>query len=105
MLDLIVNRVDRQKSLQHLLTYIRSNNVKTYPIQLSPDDIGVEEAKNVIIFMASLCFIFDKFFCYNFVHQAHQMFKNFNSTHCTPLPPSMFGEPFDLFGQANQREE
>lgn len=58
LLDLIVNRVNREETLGRIVQYIQSNNVTTYPIEMDVETVGgVEQAKNVIIFMVCVLFV------------------------------------------------
>ncbi|KAI2802966.1 Protein abhd16a [Blomia tropicalis] len=74
---------NHNECLNELRSYIKTRGITEYPIDIDPDEIGLKRAESIILFMAS------------------QLMNHFNSTHCTPLPPNMFTEPFDLFALDN----
>ncbi|KAH9388124.1 Protein abhd16a [Tyrophagus putrescentiae] len=76
----LLRSLDADTAHAMLLSYIGERGITAYPVPITVEDVGgVEQAKAIILFMAS------------------RLLRNYNSTHCTPLPPSMFEEPFDLF--------
>lgn len=73
------NQLNEREVIDALSSYIDRNSVSSYPIEIDANEVGINLAKQIILFMAC------------------QSLINFDSTHCTPLPPTLFKEPVDLF--------
>lgn len=43
--------LDRDACLAQLKSYIEANQISSYPLEIDPEEIGVEQAKQIILFM------------------------------------------------------
>ncbi|KPM03997.1 abhydrolase domain-containing protein 16A-like protein [Sarcoptes scabiei] len=71
--------LNETKILDSLRDYIVTNQIDQYPIDLDPAEIGIDLSRHILLYMC------------------RKHMSQFDSTHCTPLPPSFFVEPFNLF--------